>query len=84
MTEVRAAAYDKHMFAYLCGLRNMFDHEFVPNHHLSLHLYECLVLFGPVHGWWAFPFERYNGLLRRININYKPGKCVDSTSGEVI
>ena len=73
MSKERAKAFDEHMFYYLSGLRDLFDHQFVPNHHLSLHLYDCLVLFGPVHGWWAFPFERYNGLLRRMNINYKPG-----------
>ncbi|KAI1795827.1 hypothetical protein LXA43DRAFT_880746 [Ganoderma leucocontextum] len=74
MSRDRAAAYDKHMFHYLCGLQDIFDHDFVPNHHLSLHLYECLVLFGPVHGWWAFPFERYNGLMHRVNINHKPAE----------
>ncbi|PIL29463.1 hypothetical protein GSI_08405 [Ganoderma sinense ZZ0214-1] len=74
MSRDRALAYDKHMFSYLCGLQHIFGHDFVPNHHLSLHLYECLVLFGPVHGWWAFPFERYNGLMHRININHKPAE----------
>ncbi|KAI0700643.1 hypothetical protein C8T65DRAFT_709616 [Cerioporus squamosus] len=51
---------------------DIFDHQFVPNHHLSLHLYSCLLLFGPVHGWWAFPFERYNGLIANLNTNNKP------------
>ncbi len=73
MSEVRAAAYDEHMYRYLCGLQDIFDHEFVPNHHLSLHLYSCLLLFGPVHGWWAFPFERYNGLIANLNTNNKSG-----------
>ncbi|TFK82783.1 hypothetical protein K466DRAFT_499651 [Polyporus arcularius HHB13444] len=71
MSEARAAAYDEHMYRYLVGLKELFDHQFVPNHHLSLHLYSCLLLFGPVHGWWAFPFERYNGLIASINTNYK-------------
>ncbi|OSD02717.1 hypothetical protein PYCCODRAFT_1444830 [Trametes coccinea BRFM310] len=44
-------------------------HELVPNHHLSLHLAACLLLFGPVHGWWAFPFERFNGILERLSTN---------------
>ncbi len=74
MSEARAAAYDEHMYKYLCGLKELFDHEFVPNHHLSLHLYSCLMLFGPVHGWWAFPFERFNGLLGNINTNHKSGE----------
>ncbi|KAI0648765.1 hypothetical protein C8Q79DRAFT_905086, partial [Trametes meyenii] len=54
---------------YLRGLRSLFDHKLVPNHHLSLHLRPLLELFGPVHGWWAFPFERYNGILQCMNTN---------------
>ncbi|KAI0363952.1 hypothetical protein BV20DRAFT_1039670 [Pilatotrama ljubarskyi] len=58
--------------AYLKGVQHLFDwHHLVPNHHLSLHLKECLELFGPVHAWWAFPFERYNGLLQGLNTNSK-------------
>ncbi len=74
MSPSRAEAYDEHMFNYLGGLQDMFDHQFVPNHHLSLHLHDCLVLFGPVHGWWAFPFERYNGLFHQANTNNKTGE----------
>ncbi|OJT15383.1 hypothetical protein TRAPUB_8050 [Trametes pubescens] len=69
MSEERAKAFDDHMFKYLQGLRELFAHDLVPNHHLSLHLVTCLLMFGPVHGWWAFPFERYNGLLGALNTN---------------
>lgn len=44
-----------------------------PNTHMSLHIPECLLVFGPVHGWWTFPFERYNGILARTNTNFKLG-----------
>ncbi|KAI0655866.1 hypothetical protein C8Q70DRAFT_883543, partial [Cubamyces menziesii] len=57
----------------LWGLRDIFSHELVPNHHLSLHLVSCLLLFGPVHGWWAYPFERYNGLLDDIPLTFMRG-----------
>ena len=36
-----------------------------PNMHLHCHLAECIRDFGPSHGFWLFPFERYNGLLGR-------------------
>ncbi|KAJ8457610.1 hypothetical protein ONZ51_g11431 [Trametes cubensis] len=72
MTKERAAAFDDHMLQYLQGLRELFSHELVPNHHLSLHLAACLMMFGPVHGWWGFPFERYNGILQSMNINNLP------------
>ena len=34
-----------------------------PNMHLHLHLKDCLLDYGPVHGFWCFPFERFNGIL---------------------
>ncbi|OJT09667.1 hypothetical protein TRAPUB_13853 [Trametes pubescens] len=68
----RIAKFDEHMQDYLAGLRLLFEwHQFVPNNHLSLHLKECLDNFGPVHAWWAFPFERFNGLLQKLNTNSK-------------
>ncbi|KAH9846514.1 hypothetical protein C2E23DRAFT_872323 [Lenzites betulinus] len=72
MTKARALAFDTHMHRYLQGLRDIFSHGLVPNHHLSLHLSACLMMFGPVHGWWAFPFEHYNGLLQALNTNNLP------------
>lgn len=73
MDRDRVEKFDRHMYQYLDGLRSIFSHDFVPNHHLSLHLHECLLLFGPVHAWWVFPFERYNGLLQHLNTNSKTG-----------
>ncbi|RDX44049.1 hypothetical protein OH76DRAFT_1299183, partial [Lentinus brumalis] len=60
-----------HMLSYLQGLWKLFEHKLVPNHHLSLHLASCLMLFGPVHGWWGYPFEHYNGIIQRLNTNNK-------------
>ena len=77
MSPARARAYDARMYSYLTGIRELFDQELVPNHHLALHLAQCLALFGPVHGWWAYPFERYNGMLQRLNTNNKPRKYTD-------
>ncbi|EGN97905.1 hypothetical protein SERLA73DRAFT_74155 [Serpula lacrymans var. lacrymans S7.3] len=75
----RIALYNFHMTRYLKTLRELFaDHQLQPNHHLSLHLDECLSLFGPVHSWWAFPFERYNGIIRDLNSNQKPGEMEKS------
>nr|VWO94125.1 Immunoglobulin G-binding protein A (IgG-binding protein A) (Staphylococcal protein A) (SpA) [Ganoderma boninense] len=71
MSRERAMAFDTHMEAYLLGIRSLYNAQLVPNHHLSLHLKECLFLFGPTHGWWAFPFERYNGMLQRLKTNRK-------------
>lgn len=70
----RARLFDHHMAEYLRTLRELFRHNLVPNHHLSLHLTACLLLFGPVRGWWGFPFERYNGIIQRLNTNNHIGK----------
>lgn len=60
---------------YFTGLVDLFTAEVLhPNHHMSLHLSECLRNFGPVHGWWAFPFERYNGIIQRHNTNNRYGE----------
>ncbi|KIM53743.1 hypothetical protein SCLCIDRAFT_138348, partial [Scleroderma citrinum Foug A] len=45
-----------------------------PNHHASFHIYNYLVLFGPVHSWWTFPFERLIGILQRLSSNHKNGE----------
>ena len=39
------------------------------NHYLSMHLASMVKRFGPVYGWWLFPFEWYNGMLKCVNTN---------------
>lgn len=34
-----------------------------PNMHLHCHLSECMMDYGPLHSFWCFAFERYNGIL---------------------
>lgn len=34
-----------------------------PNMHLHSHLRECILDYGPIHGFWLFSFERFNGIL---------------------
>ena len=33
------------------------------NMHLHAHLKECVLDFGPISAFWAFPFEHFNGIL---------------------
>ncbi|KAF8229173.1 hypothetical protein L208DRAFT_1287986 [Tricholoma matsutake] len=59
---------------YLHSLVQLFGKSAIwANQHLSLHLAECICNFGPVHGWWAFPFERYSGIIQQHNTNNKFG-----------
>lgn len=40
-----------------------------PNMHMHCHLRECIFAYGPLHGFWLFSFERYNGLLGELPHN---------------
>ena len=40
-----------------------------PNMHLHLHLKECLLNYGPVHGFWCYGFERFNGRIEKYHTN---------------
>ena len=40
-----------------------------PNMHLHCHLKEVIMDYGPLHCFWCFSFERYNGVLRNITTN---------------
>ena len=65
--------YFKHMVNYHTQLQELFpEYKCHPNHHMALHLNEFLRMYGPVYGWWAFPFECMIGMLQHISTNYKP------------
>ena len=71
----KADLYLHHMQNYLKGLRELFpQYQFLPNQHMALHLAEYLKLYGPVHSWWTFPFERLIGMLQRIPNNFQNGQ----------
>ncbi len=57
----RAAAYRECMITYLRDLMLVYpasrNPHFLPNMHMSMHIFDFLLLFGPVHSWWTFPFE---------------------------
>ena len=40
-----------------------------PNMHLHCHLKECVIDCGPVHAFWCFSFERFNGILGAMQVN---------------
>jgi len=74
-----ANEYMRNMRAYVTSLRDLFpEMKLRPNHHNALYLGELLLRFGPVHGWWMFPFERLIGLLQKINTNNKMGGSAKS------
>lgn len=50
-----------------------------PNFHTTMHLRGKVLKYGPVYGWWAYPFERMNGVLGRFNLNGHAGGEIEAT-----
>lgn len=70
-----ADTYTSDMRAYLMSILELFPKKRLkPNHYAALRLGEFLLRFGPVHGWWMFPFERLIGVLQQVNTNNKRGR----------
>ena len=42
-----------------------------PNMHLHTHLKQSILDFGPLHSFWCYAFERYNGILGSVPTNQK-------------
>ena len=42
-----------------------------PNMHYHLHLKKCITNYGPIHAFWLFSFERYNGILGSYHTNQR-------------
>ncbi|KAJ7660942.1 hypothetical protein DFH06DRAFT_988705, partial [Mycena polygramma] len=73
MTRERASKYRNLLKFWVDGLPDLHphtrSHAMRPNVHMAFHIYDFLILFGPVISWWTFPFERVIGFLERINTN---------------
>ena len=53
-----------HLLQFCKRTEHIFGKEAVtPNMHLHCHLRECIMDYGPLHGFWLYAFERYNGIL---------------------
>ncbi|KAF8220661.1 hypothetical protein L208DRAFT_1332587 [Tricholoma matsutake] len=79
-----ATKYRNLMKQWVDGLHLLHPHtkkqKLRPNVHASLHLYDFLLLFGPVILWWCFPFERLIGTLQKIKTNHYVGGKSSSCS----
>ncbi|KAI0245493.1 hypothetical protein BJV78DRAFT_1138309, partial [Lactifluus subvellereus] len=67
--------YKKTMKDYLKTLKKLWPSQhFCLNHLNALLVGDYLHLYGPVWGWWMFPFERVIGELQRSSTNNKLGE----------
>lgn len=47
----------------------MHKEQVKPNFHWITHLFDQIEDYGPVHGYWAFPYERLNKVLKSFKTN---------------
>ncbi|KAF8575852.1 hypothetical protein K439DRAFT_1368789 [Ramaria rubella] len=75
MTKAHMSSYHSYMATYIKDLKEIHPTiKHTTSHHMALHIYDFLGLFGPVHSWWCFPFECLIGILQRQPRNHKFGK----------
>ena len=80
MSPGRIDLYENYMRNYLEGHLRLYPHlNLTPKHHLSLHVPRFLEMFGPVHGWSAWGFERLIFNFQRTETNGK-----SSASGAIL
>ena len=55
---------------YCQGFEELYGKEnCVPNMHMSLHIKNCVLDYGPTYAFWCFSFERFNGILGKYQTN---------------
>lgn len=73
MNKDRARKYLEFMKTWVGGLHETHphskNHAARPNIHAALHIYDFVLLYGPVMSWWCFPFERLIGTLQKVKTN---------------
>ena len=64
VTENDVTVGDLLLIQFCRRMKRIFGPRLVtPNMHMHCHLAACIRDYGPLHCFWAFSFERYNGLL---------------------
>ncbi|PVF92356.1 hypothetical protein CPB86DRAFT_717598 [Serendipita vermifera] len=74
VTSQDVASFRHHCTEYVRGLCQFCPQGLRPSHHYLLHLGDMMERFGPMRGWWAFPYERFNGMIQRLSTNHKLGE----------
>ncbi|KIO01266.1 hypothetical protein M404DRAFT_107108, partial [Pisolithus tinctorius Marx 270] len=68
----KANAYCSYIAHYVGNLKQVHPtFNLHPNHHAAFHIYDYLILFGPVHSWWTFPFKCLISVLQHLPTNHK-------------
>ncbi|OBZ73172.1 hypothetical protein A0H81_06975 [Grifola frondosa] len=76
--EEASRAHDCH--ARACQTWAQMNCHLTPYFHLLMHLTSSYLLrLGPIYSWWAYPYERNNGLLGRFKHNGHGGGELEAT-----
>ena len=63
---------DALLLQFCCKVEQLYGTKAVtPNMHLHAHLKEAIEDFGPLHAFWLFSYERFNGVLGNYPNNNK-------------
>ena len=64
LTKEKVLLGDAHLLQFCKRTQHIFGKDSVtPNMHVHCHLCSCINDYGPLHGFWLYAFECYNGLL---------------------
>jgi hypothetical protein len=66
-------------FANYCQRLILLGVPLTISHHLAMHFAKMIKVFGPVYGWWLFAFERFNGMMKKVNHNGHDGGRMELT-----
>ena len=62
---------DELLLSFCTGFEQLYGREAcTPNLHMHCHLKECVLDVGPLHSFWCFSFERYNGILENMKMSW--------------
>jgi len=81
VTQEHMDAYRQNMVEYIKGIVDLYPGvKLRTNHHVAMHIYDFLELFGPVKSWWCFPFEHLIGFIQNLTHNHIVGVCLSFSS----
>ena len=63
---------DAFLLQFCKRVESLYGEDITPNMHMRCHLLACMEDYGPIHGFWLFAFERYNGVLGSMPTNNRP------------
>lgn len=71
----RINCYRHHILSYLESCLVIFEGvKLAPNHHMAIHLADCLERFGPARSYWSFPMERLMAQVLKAPNNNRLGE----------